>query len=147
MARETRDILGRTLIVTAAFGLLLTLFWMTGRGLVGTSFGTEFTRGGDYLVLLTLSMTLYSLANVLVGFHLSRDERRYAWIVAATVPVQVVVLALVPGSIDGLILANLVIGALLLAAHEIFVDSSILAVAAGAAAPVPKWPQGASGTS
>jgi O-antigen/teichoic acid export membrane protein len=129
---ETRDILGRTLIVTAAFGLLLTLFyWMSGRGLVGTSFGAEFTGGGDYLPLLTLSMTVYSLANVLVGFHLSRDERRYAWIVAAAVPVQVFVLALVPGSIEGVIVANLVVGIVLLAAHEIFVDSSVLAVLAG----------------
>jgi hypothetical protein len=129
---ETRDILGRTLIVTAAFGLLLTLFyWMSGRGLVGTSFGTEFTAGGNYLPLLTLSMTIFSLANVLVGFHLSRDEPRYAWIVAAAVPVQVVVLALVPGSIEDLILANLVVGVVLLAAHEIFVDSSVLAVLAG----------------
>ena len=74
---------------------------------------------------------MYSLANVLVGFHLSRDERRYAWIVAAAVPVQLVVLTLVPGSIEGLILANLVVGGVLLAAHEIFVDSSVLAVLAG----------------
>ena len=129
---ETSDILGRSLIVTAAFGLLLALFYgMTGRGLVHTSFGAEFAEGGKYLALLTLSMTIYSLANVLVGFHLSRDERRYAWIVAAAVPVQVVVLAVVPGSIEDLILANLVVGGLLLAAHEVFVDSSVLAVLAG----------------
>ena len=104
---------------------------MTGRGLVHTSFGAEFAEGGKYLVLLTLSMTAYSLANVLVGFHLSRDERRYAWIVAAAVPVQIVVLALVPATIENLILANLVVGGVLLAAHEIFVDSSVLAVLAG----------------
>jgi O-antigen/teichoic acid export membrane protein len=129
---ETSDILGRSLIVTAAFGLLLALFYgMTGRGLVHTSFGAEFAEGGTYLVLLTVSMTIYSLANVLVGFHLSRDERRYAWIVAAAVPVQVVVLAVVPGSVEDLILANLVVGGLLLAAHELLVDSSVLAVVAG----------------
>ena len=129
---ETSDILGRSLLVTAAFGLLLALFYgMTGRGLVHTSFGAEFAEGGKYLVLLTLSMTIYSLANVLVGFHLSRNERRYAWIVAAAVPVQVVVLAVVPGSIEDLILANLVVGGLLLAAHEIFVDSSVVAVLSG----------------
>jgi O-antigen/teichoic acid export membrane protein len=85
---ETSDILGRSLLVTAGFGLLLALFYgMTGRGLLHTSFGPEFAEGGKYLVLLTISMTIYSLANVLVGFHLSRDERRYAWIVAAAVPV------------------------------------------------------------
>jgi O-antigen/teichoic acid export membrane protein len=129
---ETSDILGRSLIVTAGFGLLLALFYaMTGRGLLHTSFGGEFAEGGKYLVLLTISTTIYSLANVLVGFHLSRDERRYAWIVAAAVPVQIAVLALVPATIENLILANLVVGGLLLAAHEILVDSSVVAVIAG----------------
>jgi O-antigen/teichoic acid export membrane protein len=130
---ETSDILGRSLLVTAGFGLLLALFYgMTGRGLLHTSFGPEFAEGGTYLVLLTISMTIYSLANVLVGFHLSRDERRYAWIVAAAVPVQIAVLALVPATIENLILANVVVGVVLLAAHEILVDSSVVAVIAGA---------------
>ncbi len=86
---ETKDILGRSLLVTAAFGALLALFYgMTGRGLMRTSFGAEFVDGGDLLVLFTASMTLYALVNVLVGFHLSRSETRYAWIVAGAVPIQ-----------------------------------------------------------
>ena len=130
---ETSDILGRSLIVTAGFGLLLALFYaMTGRGLVHTSFGADFAEGGQFLVLLTLSMTVYSIANLLVGFHLSQDKRRFAWIVAAAVPVQILVLALVPGSIEGLILANLLVGAALLVAHELFVDSSVIAIISGA---------------
>ena len=129
---DTKDILGRSLLVTAAFGALLTLFYgMTGRGLMSTSFGAEFADGGDLLVLFTMSMTLYSLVNVLVGFHLSRGETRFAWIVAGAVPVQLVVLALVPSSAEDVILANLVIGAAVLAAHELFVDSTVFALAAG----------------
>ena len=55
---DTKDILGRSLLVTAAFGALLTLFYgMTGRGLMSTSFGAEFADGGDLLVLFTVSMT------------------------------------------------------------------------------------------
>ncbi len=129
---DTKDILGRSLLVTAAFGALLTLFYgMTGRGLMGTSFGAEFTDGGDLLVLFTASMTLYALVNVLVGFHLSRGETRFAWIVAGAVPVQLAVLALVPSSAEDVILANLVIGASVLATHELFVDSTVFALAAG----------------
>ena len=129
---DTKDILGRSLLVTAAFGALLTLFYgMTGRGLMSTSFGAEFADGGDLLVLFTMSMTLYSLVNVLVGFHLSRGETRFAWIVAGAVPVQLVVLALVPSSAEDVILANLVIGAAVLAAHELVVDSTVFALAAG----------------
>jgi O-antigen/teichoic acid export membrane protein len=130
--QDTEDILGRSLLVTAAFGALLALFYgMAGRGLMGTSFGAEFADGGDLLVLFAVSMTLYSLANVLVGFHLSRGETRFAWMVACAVPVQLAVLALVPQRAEDVILANVIIGTALLAAHELFVDTTVFALAAG----------------
>jgi O-antigen/teichoic acid export membrane protein len=129
---DTADILGRTFLVTAAFGGLLALFYaMTGRGLVHTSFGGEFAEGGDYLVPFTISMALFALVNVFVGFHLSRGETRFAWIVAAAVPVQLVVLVLVPNDARGVIWADIVVGTLLLCAHEIFVDTSLPALGAG----------------
>ena len=130
---DTADILGRSLLVTAAFGALLTLFYaMTGRGLVYTSFGADFASGGELLVPFTISMVLFALANALVGYHLSRDERRYAWIVAATVPVQVAVLAVVPDSPRGVIWADVAIGVALIAVHEVAVGSSVGALRAGA---------------
>jgi O-antigen/teichoic acid export membrane protein len=126
---DTEDILGRSLLVAAAFGALLALFYgLTGRGLVQASFGGEFAAGGELLVLFTISMTLFSLANVLVGFHLSRNETRFAWIVASAVPVQIALLALVPSSAQGVILTDIVVGTALLAAHELFVDSSVPAL-------------------
>ena len=129
---ETEDILGRSLIVTAAFCGVLTLFYaMTGRGLVHTSFGGEFAEGGELLVLLTVAISLFSLANVLVGFHLSRGERRFAFIVAATVPVQIAVLAVVPNSVRGVLWADIAVGIGLLAAHELAVGSSVPAVRVG----------------
>jgi O-antigen/teichoic acid export membrane protein len=129
---DTADILGRSLIVTAAFGGLLALFyWMTGRGLVHTSFGAEFAAGGGLLVPFTVSLALFALANVLVGFHLSRGETRYAWIVAAFIPVQIVVLSLVPSSVHGVIWADIALGVGLIAAHEALVGSSRAALAAG----------------
>ena len=54
-------------------------------------------------------MGLYSLANVLVGYHLSRDETRYAWIVVAAAPIQVVALAVVPLDLQDVVWANLVV--------------------------------------
>jgi hypothetical protein len=129
---ETEDILGRSLIVTAAFGGVLALFYaMTGRGLVHTSFGAEFAEGGELLVPFTLSMVLFALANVLVGFHLSRGETRYAWIVAGVVPVQIAVLAVVPDSVRGVIWADVAIGIAVIAAHELFVGSSVPALRSG----------------
>jgi len=129
---DTADILGRSLLVAAGFCSLLTIFYaLTGRGLVHTSFGEEFADGGSLLVPLTISMTLFALANVLVGFHLSRGETRFAWIVAGTIPVQIAALALIPSSVRGVIWVDIAIGVSLLAAHELVVGSSVPALKAG----------------
>ena len=87
---------------------------MAGRGLVHTSFGAEFADGGELLVSFTVSMVVFALVNVLVGYHLSRDETRYAWIVAAAVPAQIAILMLVPNSVRGVIWADIAIGVALL---------------------------------
>ena len=60
------------------------------------------------------------------------DEKRFAWIVAAAVPVQVALLAVVPSTVDGVILTDVVVATALLAAHEVLVDTSVPAIAAGA---------------
>jgi O-antigen/teichoic acid export membrane protein len=129
---ETEDILGRSLLVTAAFCGALALFYAAaGVGLVSTTFGPAFAEGGAILGPFALAIGLFSIANVLVGYHLSRGETRYAWIVAAGVVVQVVALALLPSSLRGVVWTNVAIGAGLLAAHELLVGSSAPALRAG----------------
>ena len=129
---ETADILGRSLLATAAFCAGLAIFYAAaGEGLVAASFGTEFSAGGRVLAPFALAIGLFSLANVLVGYHLSRGERRYAWIVALGVAAQVGVLALVPTSLRGVVWANVGIGVALLVAHELFVGSSLPALREG----------------
>src|SRR5439155_13803371 len=117
---------------TAAFCALLTVFYAAaGRGLVVTTFGSDFAEGGDVLAPFALAIGLFSLANVLVGYHLSRGERRYAWIVAAGVLVQIAALALVPSTLHGIVWTNVSVGFGLLAAHELLVGSSVGAIRAG----------------
>jgi O-antigen/teichoic acid export membrane protein len=129
---ETKDILGRSLIATAVFcGLLAVFYAATGTGLVATTFGHDFAEGGGVLAPFALAIGLFSLANVLVGYHLSRGETRYAWIVAAGVLVQLVALAVLPTSLRGVVWTNVVVGVVLLAAHEVMVGSSVPAVRAG----------------
>jgi O-antigen/teichoic acid export membrane protein len=129
---ETEDILGRSLLVVGAFCASLAVFYAAaGRGLLVTTFGAEFAKGGTLTASYAVAMGLFSLANVLVGYHLSRGETRYAWIVAATAPVQVAVLVIVPTALQDVIWANIVVGTGLLAAHELFVDSSVPALRAG----------------
>jgi O-antigen/teichoic acid export membrane protein len=128
----TEDILGRSLLATAGFCGLLALFYVAaGPGLVSTTFGQDFAEGGRVLAPFALAIGLFSIANVLVGYHLSRGETRYAWIVAVGVVVQVAVLASLPTSLRGVVWANVAIGAALLVVHELTVKSSIPALRAG----------------
>jgi O-antigen/teichoic acid export membrane protein len=130
---QTEDILGRSILATAAFcGALAVFYWATGIGIVSMTFGPDFREGGAVLAPFALAIGLFSLANILVGYHLSRGETRYAWIVATGVLVQVTVLALVPSSLRGVVWSNVVIGAVLLAAHEVLVGRSLPAIRAGA---------------
>jgi O-antigen/teichoic acid export membrane protein len=130
--QETEDILGRSLLATAAFCAGLALFYAaSGVGLVTMTFGRDFAEGGRVLAPYALAIGLFSLANVLVGYHLSRGETRYAWIVAGGVLVQVAVLAVVPSTLRGVVWSNLAVGVALIAAHELLVGSSIPAVRAG----------------
>ena len=97
---ETEDILGRSLLATAVFCAGLALFYSAvGVGLVATTFGVDFAEGGRVLAPYALAIGLFSLANILVGYHLSRGETRYAWIVAGGVLVQIAVLATFPSSL------------------------------------------------
>ena len=129
---ETEDILGRSLLATVAFCGALALFYAAaGVGLVATTFGPDFAEGGTILAPYAIAIGLFSVAQVLVGYHLSRGETRYAWIVAAGVAIQIAALSVVPSSLRGVVWTNLAIGAGLVAAHELFVGSSVPAVRAG----------------
>jgi O-antigen/teichoic acid export membrane protein len=129
---QTDDILGRSLLATAAFcGGLAVFYAATGIGLVSMTFGRDFAEGGEVLAPFALAIGFFSLVNILVGYHLSRGETRYAWIVAGGVAAQFIVLVVVPSSLRGVVWANVAIGGALIAAHELFVGSSLPAIKAG----------------
>jgi O-antigen/teichoic acid export membrane protein len=129
---ETEDILGRSLLATVAFCGALALFYAAaGVGLVATTFGPDFAEGGTILAPYAIAIGLFSVAQIFVGYHLSRGETRYAWIVAAGVVVQIIALSVVPSSLRGVVWTNLAIGVGLIAAHELFIGSSVPAIRAG----------------
>ncbi len=126
---ETRDILGRSLLATAVFcGLLALVYEAAGTGLVTMTFGQDFSAGGAVLAPFALAMGLASIANVLVSYHLSRGETRYVWIIAGAVVAQIAALSTIPSSLEGIVWTNVVVGVALVAAHELFVESSAPAI-------------------
>jgi O-antigen/teichoic acid export membrane protein len=129
---ETEDILGRSLIVTIVLCGALALFYAAaGVGLVSATFGRSFAAGGEVLAPFALAIGLYSVAYILVGYHLSRGESRYAWIVAAGCAVQAVVLSVVPRTLHSVVWANLAVAGVLVVAHELAVGRSGPALRAG----------------
>jgi O-antigen/teichoic acid export membrane protein len=129
---QTEDILGRSLIATIVFcGGLAVFYAAAGVGLIVATFGPDFAPGGRVLAPFAIAIGLFSVANVLVGYHLSRGDTRYAWIVAASVPVQVLLLALLPGTLHAFVWTNAAVGAGLVVAHEVLVGSSRSALRAG----------------
>jgi O-antigen/teichoic acid export membrane protein len=132
--RETEDILGRILLVTAGFCVLLFLLYAgIGTPAVRLTYGEKFAEAGDLLWLFGLGMTCFSLANVLASYHLSRHDNRFAWLIAAAAVCQPIALALVPGHLRTFLWANAGIGLALLVAHEVVMGSSARAVRAGLA--------------
>lgn len=131
---ETGDILGRTLIVTAGFCAALFAFYgLVGTPLVRLTYGSEFEEAGSLLGLFGIGMTFFSIANVLVSYHLSRHEPRFAWIVAAAAVCQAIALAVVPAGLETFLWVNACVGIALVAAHELVMGSSAGAIRAGAA--------------
>ena len=129
---ETEDILGRSLIATVVFcGALAVFYLATGPGLVAASFGRDFAEGGHILAPFAIAIGLFSLAQILVGYHLSRGETRYAWIVGAGVIAQVIALSTVPSTLHQFVWTNVIVGAAMIAAHELFAGSSVPAIRAG----------------
>lgn len=129
---QSTDILGRSLIVTAAFCVLLTCTYaLVGAPLVDLTFGAEFAPAAGLLVPFCVAMTCFSLANVALGYHLSRNERRFAWVVMAFVVAQLGALATVPTTLEGVLWVDAVVGVSLLVAHELVMGSSFGAIRTG----------------
>jgi O-antigen/teichoic acid export membrane protein len=130
--RETEDILGRVLAVTVAFcALLFCTYGLIGGFLVRLTYGPEFSEAASLLGLFGIGMSLFSIANVLVSYHLSRHEHRFAWIVAGAAACQVIALALVPADMRTFLWVNAGIGIALVASHELVMGSSVPALRAG----------------
>jgi len=129
---QSLDILGRSLIVTVGFCAVLTgAYAVVGDRLVTSTFGPDFAAAGPLLVPFCVAMTLFSVVNVLTGYHLSLGSSRFAWIVGGAVFVQVALLATIPSTLRGMLWVDVLVGATLIVTHEVVVGSSSAAIVAG----------------
>ena len=130
--QAAEDILGRSLIITLSFcGALTAGYALFGRRAIDLTYGDEFAGAAGLLLPFCLAMTLFSITNVIVVYHLSRQRTGFAWFVALAGLVQVLALATLPSTPREVLWVNAVIGGALLVAHEVLEGSSTRALAAG----------------
>lgn len=124
--RGTQDILWRSAGVTVAFCLAGTAFYaVAGRPITDIAFGSKYSEAGGLLWLFGIAMTGFALLNVLLIYHLGRDDGRMSWLLLGGAALQLVVFAAIHRTLRELIFVDIAIAAVLLALHEMFIDPAL----------------------
>src|SRR5262249_61275304 len=84
--------------------------------IVQIAFGSKYEGSSSLLWMFGISMTLYSLLNVLLVYRLGHGDTRTSWLLLAGVGVQAALFAAFHSSAKELLTASIATGALLLAA-------------------------------
>lgn len=83
------------------------------------AYGADYAPGAGLLAALVAASTLLGLAIVLVTHHTARRDHRFVWAVGGIAVLQVALLALLHGSGGQIVLVNVIVGVIVLVAHEL----------------------------
>jgi O-antigen/teichoic acid export membrane protein len=129
--RESRDVLMKSLLVTAGFCVAATVAYAVApKLLVFLAFGSSFEDAAGLLWMFALAMTGYAILNVLLAYHLGRGVNRLSFLLLAGALVQIGLFAVFHGSPEQLLAIDIAVAFGLLAAHEVFVTRTFSAHAA-----------------
>jgi O-antigen/teichoic acid export membrane protein len=124
--RETEDLLYRSLALTLGFCVFGTIVYATiGDEITRLAFGEAYAAAGGLLWLFGVAMTGYALLNVLLIYHLAREESRASWLLLIGAAVQLAAFALIHGSPRQLIGVDIAVAGVLLVAYGAFVDNRL----------------------
>jgi O-antigen/teichoic acid export membrane protein len=133
--RETSTILSASLLVTAVFSGLVTIVYAALSGpIVSLTVGSEYERAAPLLWIFALAMSGYSLLNVLLFDDLGRGRTTMVKLLVAGAALQLVGFALFHGSVWQLVIVSASTAGILLVAHELFLDASLIRAARGSRA-------------
>jgi O-antigen/teichoic acid export membrane protein len=123
--RDSREVLTKSVLVTAAFCALGTAVYAIAPKLVIlAAFGSDFEEAAGLLWMFGLAMSGYALLNVLLAYHLARAEYRLSMLLAAGAVVQIALFGAVHGSPEALLTIDIAVAFGLLFAHELLVERS-----------------------
>jgi O-antigen/teichoic acid export membrane protein len=124
--RGSRDVLVKSLLVTAGFCTAATVMYAVApKLLVFLAFGSSFEEAAGLLWMFALAMSGYALLNVLLTYHLARGFYRFSFILAIGALVQLALFAAFHGSPEQLLVIDIAIAFVLVAAHEVFVMQTL----------------------
>lgn len=126
------DILGRALVVTLAFCVLLFgTYLVLGDTVVSIAFGSDYAQARSLLTLFGVAMTAFSLANVLLSYELALGRSRYAVILAIAAAVHALLLTVVPAALTSILWLDSGMGIAVLAAYQLERGGALAALRLG----------------
>ncbi len=126
-ARDTSDILVQSLAVTAAFCIAAAaIYALVPHAIVRVAFGEKYAASGPLLWMFGISMTLFALLNVLLIYHLGHGAARTSWLLLGGAVVQAALFGVFHSTPRELLTISIVVGAVLLVAHEALVAPTLV---------------------
>lgn len=117
--RESLDLLAKSLGVTAAFSVIATAIYTLGASpIIRVAFGARYADAAPLLWRFAVAMSGYALLNVLLVYHLGRDNARMAWALAVGAVAQLFALIAFHRTSAQLVEVDMVFAALLIVSHE-----------------------------
>ncbi len=130
MSRDTTNILSASVVVTACFcAVAIAAYALVPDFIVGLAFGDEFDRAAGLLWMFGLSMSGFAILNVVLAYHLGRGSTALSWLLLAGAILQAVGFAFFHATPRELLSVNIATSGLLLIAHELLIDHTLLRTA------------------
>jgi len=124
--RESLDLLGLSVAVTAGFCVLVTAIYAVASHLVvRIAFGSDYLAAAPLLWRFGVAMTCFSLLNVLFVYHLGRRDHSMSWILGIGAVCQLVAFAVFHDSAKQLVDVDIVVAGALLVAHELATGATL----------------------
>jgi O-antigen/teichoic acid export membrane protein len=126
VSRDTKEILHASIAVTAIFSLCgVALLVLIPHFVVDVTFGAKYSAAVPLIGLFGLAMTLYSLLNVQLAYHLGHGRQGMAWLLLVGAVFQVVAFVFIHGSTYQLVGVSLGTAVAILTVHELFFERTL----------------------
>jgi O-antigen/teichoic acid export membrane protein len=117
---DSLDILSKSVAATALFGLLgILVYSVAGPTIIRLAFGTKYAAAGPLLWRFAVAMGIYAILNVLLIYHLARDQSAMSWLLTGGAVAQAAAFLLIHDSARELIAVDVAFAVILLVGHEV----------------------------